>query len=125
MRGDLASDLTYHDDVSRQGVSAGVGVVIGRAMVRDVFDGTEAQKIMALVAMIFALAPALAPICGGWLLLWTGWRSIFIFLAILSASWWWSVGFLCPKPFRPLAGTGWTRFRSHGPTPPCSRSRVS
>jgi DHA1 family bicyclomycin/chloramphenicol resistance-like MFS transporter len=69
-----------------QGVSAGVGVVIGRAMVRDVFDGTHAQKIMALVAMIFALAPALAPICGGWLLLWTGWRSIFIFLAILSAS---------------------------------------
>jgi len=35
-----------------QGVSAGVGVVIGRAMVRDVFHGTEAQKIMALVAMI-------------------------------------------------------------------------
>ena len=86
MGGDLASDLPYHDDVSRQGVSAGVGVVIGRAMVRDVFDGTHAQKIMALVAMIFALAPALAPICGGWLLLWTGWRSIFIFLAILSAS---------------------------------------
>ena len=69
-----------------QGMSAGVGVVIGRAMVRDVFHGTDAQKIMALVAMIFALAPALAPVCGGWLLLWTGWRSIFIFLAILSAS---------------------------------------
>jgi DHA1 family bicyclomycin/chloramphenicol resistance-like MFS transporter len=68
-----------------QGISAGVGVVIGRAMVRDVFHGTEAQKIMALVA-IFALAPALAPVCGGWLLLWTGWRSIFIFLSILSAS---------------------------------------
>jgi DHA1 family bicyclomycin/chloramphenicol resistance-like MFS transporter len=84
-----------------QGVSAGVGVVIGRAMVRDVFDGTHAQKIMALVAMIFALAPALAPICGGWLLLWTGWRSIFIFLAILSAclvvvSW-----FLVPETLPP------------------------
>jgi MFS family permease len=101
MGGDLASDLPYHDDVSRQGVSAGVGVVIGRAMVRDVFDGTEAQKIMALVAMIFALAPALAPVCGGWLLLWTGWRSIFIFLAILSAclvvvSW-----FLVPETLPP------------------------
>ncbi|MHB9841829.1 multidrug effflux MFS transporter [Paraburkholderia terrae] len=69
-----------------QGVGAGVGVVIGRAMVRDVFHGTDAQKIMALVAMVFALAPALAPVCGGWLLLWAGWRSIFIFLAILSAS---------------------------------------
>jgi DHA1 family bicyclomycin/chloramphenicol resistance-like MFS transporter len=69
-----------------QGMSAGAGVIIGRAMVRDVFDGTDAQKILALVAMIFALSPALAPVCGGWLLLWTGWRSIFIFLAMLSAS---------------------------------------
>jgi DHA1 family bicyclomycin/chloramphenicol resistance-like MFS transporter len=69
-----------------QGMSAGAGVIIGRAMVRDVFDGTDAQKIMALVAMIFALAPALAPVCGGWLLLWTGWREIFLFLAFLSAS---------------------------------------
>ncbi|MGF6551675.1 multidrug effflux MFS transporter [Paraburkholderia youngii] len=69
-----------------QGISAGAGVIVGRAMVRDVFDGTEAQKIMALVAMIFALAPAIAPVCGGWLLLWTGWRSIFLFLAFLSAS---------------------------------------
>ena len=68
-----------------QGVSAGAGVIIGRAMVRDVFDGSDAQKIMALVAMIFALAPALAPVCGGWLLLWAGWRSIFIFLAVISA----------------------------------------
>ncbi|MEX3814548.1 multidrug effflux MFS transporter [Paraburkholderia sp. BR13439] len=68
-----------------QGISAGAGVIVGRAMVRDVFDGIDAQKIMALVAMIFALAPAIAPVCGGWLLLWTGWRSIFLFLAFLSA----------------------------------------
>jgi DHA1 family bicyclomycin/chloramphenicol resistance-like MFS transporter len=69
-----------------QGMSAGAGVIIGRAMVRDVFHGTDAQKIMALVAMIFALSPALAPVCGGWILLWTGWRGIFVFLAILSAT---------------------------------------
>jgi DHA1 family bicyclomycin/chloramphenicol resistance-like MFS transporter len=84
-----------------QGMSAGAGVIIGRAMVRDVFDGTDAQKILALVAMIFALSPALAPVCGGWLLLWTGWRSIFIFLAMLSAllvvlSW-----FLVPETLPP------------------------
>jgi DHA1 family bicyclomycin/chloramphenicol resistance-like MFS transporter len=69
-----------------QGISAGAGVIIGRAMVRDAFHGTEAQKVMAMVAMIFALAPALAPVCGGWILLWTGWRGIFVFLALLSAS---------------------------------------
>ncbi|MEK7695352.1 MAG: multidrug effflux MFS transporter [Pseudomonadota bacterium] len=69
-----------------QGVGAGIGVIVGRAMVRDTFDGMQAQKVMALIAMIFALAPALAPICGGWLLVWMGWRSIFVFLALISGS---------------------------------------
>jgi DHA1 family bicyclomycin/chloramphenicol resistance-like MFS transporter len=68
-----------------QGFSAGIGVTVGRAMVRDCFDGAAAQRQMALVGMVFALAPAIAPVCGGWLLYWTGWRSIFVFLAALSA----------------------------------------
>jgi MFS transporter, DHA1 family, multidrug resistance protein len=77
-----------------QGLSSGVGLIVGGAMVRDLFDGAQAQKLLALVGMIFALAPALAPLCGGWLLLWTGWRGILVFLAALSAllllaSWWW------------------------------------
>ncbi|WP_243737125.1 multidrug effflux MFS transporter [Cupriavidus sp. L7L] len=68
-----------------QGLSAGVGAVVGRAMVRDVASGATAQRQLALVGMLFALAPALAPVCGGWLLAWAGWRSIFFFLALLSA----------------------------------------
>jgi DHA1 family bicyclomycin/chloramphenicol resistance-like MFS transporter len=77
-----------------QGVSSGVGLIVGSAMVRDLFDGVRAQKMMALVAMIFALGPALAPLFGGWLLLWSGWRSILVFLAawsalLLLASWRW------------------------------------
>jgi DHA1 family bicyclomycin/chloramphenicol resistance-like MFS transporter len=71
-----------------QGFSAGIGVIVGRAMVRDVFGGADAQKAMALVSMVFALAPALAPVAGGLLLLWTGWRSIFIFLSLISAALW-------------------------------------
>ncbi|MGH8784192.1 MAG: multidrug effflux MFS transporter [Cupriavidus necator] len=90
-----------------QGVSAGIGVIVGRAMVRDVFDGMQAQKVMAIVAMIFALGPALAPVCGGWLLLWTGWRSIFVFLALVSASllvacWQWVPETLPPARRHPL-----------------------
>jgi DHA1 family bicyclomycin/chloramphenicol resistance-like MFS transporter len=84
-----------------QGASAGAGVIIGRAMVRDIFDGTEAQKVMALVAMIFALSPALAPVCGGWVLVWTGWRGIFIFLALLSASLVVLTWFLVPETLPP------------------------
>jgi len=90
-----------------QGVGAGIGVIVGRAMVRDTFDGMQAQKVMALVAMIFALAPALAPVCGGWLLVWIGWRSIFLFLALISASllvscWLWVPETLPPAHRHPL-----------------------
>lgn len=60
-----------------QGLSAGAGVIVSRAMVRDVYADHEAQRVMSHIAMIFGLAPALAPIAGGLLLGWSGWRGIF------------------------------------------------
>ncbi len=69
-----------------QGLSAGIGIVVGRAMLRDRFDGVRAQQQMALVAILFSLAPALAPLCGGWLLPAVGWRGIFAFIALLAAA---------------------------------------
>ncbi|MBT9614240.1 MAG: multidrug effflux MFS transporter, partial [Burkholderiales bacterium] len=68
-----------------QGVAAGAGLVIGRAMIRDLYAGAEAQQLMSRVTMIFGIAPAIAPIIGGWLHTWFGWRSIFIFLAWFGA----------------------------------------
>ena len=67
-----------------QGLAAGAGVVIGRALVRDLFEGADAQRVMANVMLVFAAAPAAAPIIGGWLHEWFGWRSIFWFLALLA-----------------------------------------
>jgi len=63
-----------------QGLAASGGLVAGRAMVRDVYDSNNSQRIMAYVLMLFALAPAIAPIIGGWLHELFGWRSIFYFL---------------------------------------------
>ena len=63
-----------------QGLAAGAGVVIGRALVRDLFAGADAQRVMANVMLVFAAAPAAAPIIGGWLHEWFGWRSVFWFL---------------------------------------------
>lgn len=68
-----------------QGLSAGAGQIISRAMVRDIFIGDRAQQVMSQIAMIFGLAPALAPIVGGWLLVHGDWRGIFWFLAVLGA----------------------------------------
>ncbi len=67
-----------------QGLAAGAGVVIGRALVRDLFAGADAQRVMANIMLVFAAAPAAAPIIGGWLHEWFGWRSIFWFLVGFS-----------------------------------------
>jgi DHA1 family bicyclomycin/chloramphenicol resistance-like MFS transporter len=77
-----------------QGLSSGAGSVVGRAIVQDRFDGADAQKILGHIMMVFGLAPALAPILGGWMQVSLGWRSIFWFLALfgvvmLFAVWRW------------------------------------
>ena len=54
-----------------QGLSAGVGLIVGRAVIRDVLHGDDAQRLMSQVSMIFGIAPAIAPIIGGWILGWS------------------------------------------------------
>lgn len=73
-----------------QGVSAGAGVVIGRAIIRDHYDGPAASRLLSLVTMIFSIAPAIAPILGGWIVQLTDWRSIFLalFVYTLALLWW-------------------------------------
>lgn len=60
-----------------QGVSAGAGVVIGRAITRDLYTGAEAERMLSLVTMIFSISPAIAPIIGGWIVSYASWRTIF------------------------------------------------
>jgi DHA1 family bicyclomycin/chloramphenicol resistance-like MFS transporter len=71
-----------------QGASAGAGLIVGRAIIRDLLDGDEAQRMMSNITMIFSIAPAIAPIVGGWILGWSDWRSIFWFLAAFSVLLW-------------------------------------
>lgn len=60
-----------------QGMSAGAATIVSRVVIRDMFSGSEAQRLMAQVMMIFSVAPAVAPIFGGWLLLLGDWRWVF------------------------------------------------
>jgi DHA1 family bicyclomycin/chloramphenicol resistance-like MFS transporter len=69
-----------------QGLSAGAGMVVGRAIIRDSFEGHAAQRLMSMVTMIFGLAPAIAPVIGGLLQSWFGWRAVFVFLALFGAA---------------------------------------
>ncbi|HBK47547.1 MAG TPA: Bcr/CflA family drug resistance efflux transporter [Xanthomonadaceae bacterium] len=68
-----------------QGLSAGVGMIVGRAVIRDLYHGHDAQRLMSQVSMIFGIAPAIAPIIGGWILATgAGWPVIFWFLVAFS-----------------------------------------
>ena len=63
-----------------QGLSAGAGIVVSRAVIRDMFPPAQAQQVMSQVTIYFGVAPAIAPIVGGWLFVHLGWHSIFWFL---------------------------------------------
>lgn len=107
-----------------QGLSAGAGQIISRAMVRDIFSGDFAQRVMSHIAMIFGLAPAAAPIVGGWLLSAGNWRGIFWFLTAYGAALFVLVLVALPEthppqartPLRlgPLAAGLWTVVRHPG-----------
>jgi DHA1 family bicyclomycin/chloramphenicol resistance-like MFS transporter len=68
-----------------QGASVGAGMVVGRAMIRDLYVDVDAQRLMSMVTMWFGLAPAVAPIIGGFLYAHFGWHAIFWFVAIFTA----------------------------------------
>jgi MFS transporter, DHA1 family, multidrug resistance protein len=80
-----------------QGMSAGAGMIVGRALIRDVYDEVGSQKMMSLATIFFGVAPALAPLIGGILYTTLGWESIFYFLALFAAWLAVSVAWLLPE----------------------------
>ncbi|WP_166984688.1 multidrug effflux MFS transporter [Canibacter zhoujuaniae] len=68
-----------------QGLSAGGATVISRVIIRDLYSGPIAQRLTSNVMMVFALAPAIAPIIGGWVLLIGTWRHIFFAMFVYAA----------------------------------------
>lgn len=67
-----------------QGVSGAGGMVISRAIVRDMYSGIELTKFFALLMLINGAAPIIAPVVGGQLLQFTTWRGVFVVLGILG-----------------------------------------
>lgn len=75
-----------------QGLSTGAGIVVSRAVIRDMFPPAEAQKVMSQVTIYFGVAPAIAPIVGGFLFVHAGWHAVFWFLVavgvvLFAANW--------------------------------------
>ena len=68
-----------------QAVSGSVGTVCGRAAVADLFSGNKLAQNYSILGLILTIAPILAPIIGGWINDYFGWRYIFVFMALSGA----------------------------------------
>ena len=64
-----------------QGLSTGAGIVVSRAVIRDIYPPADAQRVMSQVTLFFGVAPAIAPIVGGFLFVHISWHAVFWFLA--------------------------------------------
>ena len=62
-----------------QGLAAGSGLILGRAIIRDLYSGEVAQKMIARTSLIQAAGPIVLPVLAGWLTVLWGWRAVFVF----------------------------------------------
>ncbi|CAG7636746.1 Bcr/CflA family multidrug efflux MFS transporter [Paenibacillus allorhizosphaerae] len=68
-----------------QGLAGAAGIVLSRAIVRDLYSGPELTRFFSLLMLVNGAAPILAPIFGGQLLQWTSWRGVFVVLCCIGA----------------------------------------
>ena len=69
-----------------QGMTAGAGLTVGRAIIGDLYKGADAQRLMSVVTVMFSLAPAIAPVVGGYIHIFYSWRGVFFFLTFIGAA---------------------------------------
>lgn len=84
-----------------QGLATGAGIVVSRAVIRDVYPPAQAQRVMSQVTLLFGIAPVIAPILGGVLYVHLGWRAVFGFLASVGALLWLANWRLLPETLAP------------------------
>nr|WP_247733235.1 MFS transporter [Thauera aromatica] len=87
-----------------QGAGSAAGMVVGRAMVQDLFHGPERTRVMAYVGMVMGLCPPLATIVGGQLHVRLGWQANFVLIAVLAAVLLLVAWRGLPAPHKPVAG---------------------
>ncbi|MFO7635550.1 MAG: Bcr/CflA family multidrug efflux MFS transporter [Caldilinea sp.] len=91
-----------------QALGSSAGVVIGRSVVRDLFDERESARMYSFLVLVMGIAPITAPLIGGQLLVAFGWRSIFLVLAgfglLCFLLVWFGLGESLPKARRTMAG---------------------
>ena len=67
-----------------QGFAGAAAAVVIQAIVRDMFDKEEFARTMSFIVLVMTLAPLVAPLAGGYVALWFGWRAIFWIIALIA-----------------------------------------
>jgi len=83
-----------------QAIGMATVAVVPRAIVRDLYSGTQAAHTLTLMGMVLAIAPILAPILGSHLHVWLGWQANFVFVALYGAALLAAVLMLLPETLR-------------------------
>lgn len=98
----LSTDITHLIAFrALQGLSTGAGIVVSRAVIRDLFPPADAQRVMSQVTLFFGVAPAVAPIVGGFLFVHASWHAVFWFLALVGVLLWLGNWWLLPESLPP------------------------
>lgn len=84
-----------------QALGSAAAQVLCRAIVRDIYSLDAAARALSLMMLVMSAAPLIAPFIGGYLLLWFGWRSIFVLLAVFGLICWLTVMFAVPETLPP------------------------
>ncbi len=90
-----------------QAAGGAVGMVVARAIVRDVYDAREAASVIATLVMVMVVMPMLSPAIGGELMVRYDWHSVFVSVAVVSAILLWLLLYALPETLQePVAFTG-------------------
>ncbi|TVT08687.1 Bcr/CflA family multidrug efflux MFS transporter [Amycolatopsis bartoniae] len=84
-----------------QALGAAAGIVIARAIVRDLYSGTAMTKFFSMLMLVSGLAPILAPVLGGQILRLTSWRGVFVVLTVFGALLLLATVLALPEPLPP------------------------
>ena len=86
-----------------QGVAGGAGVVVARAVVRDLYEGRRAARVFSHLMLVFGLAPVIAPLLGGQIQRIADWRGLFAALAVVGAVLFLAARWAVPETLPPAA----------------------
>ncbi len=89
-----------------QGLGACAGMVVPRAVVRDLYTGPDAARLMAMLMLVFSVSPILAPLAGSLLIEWAGWRSVFWAVTVIAVGLMLLVATALPETRLPAQRTG-------------------